>query len=314
VNARILVTGASGFVGPYLVRRLQAEGYRVTALHRRSLAGFGSAGVEHVQCDLTDSGSAETVIRRQDWDAIVHLAGTVPKRWTRLPGDYQVLSNHARIALHLMLGIPPDWNGRLVFLSTLGVYGLPAALPVREEDPLAPMNIYGAAKAAAEEIFLAIARQRRQQLWILRAPGIFSEERRDGGVYHMCLAALRGEPVILRAAIPTPWDLLHVADVVEAIIRCLHAEPAGAGIVNISYGERVGLSLVAARIVRLAATGADIRNAAPFDHPEIEVSVAKAARLFAWPPCSLDTRLASILASLRSGMRNGIAGTADRQS
>jgi len=135
---RTLVTGATGFVGRYLVRDLVARGHEVVAVVRpsRSLpAEFAELGVEVLRADLRRP-SDELAAALRDVDAIVNLAAGTQGSW-RAAFDLNVLT-----AEHLAAAIrAAGWRGRLVHVSSFSVYALnqlPAGALVDERTPLEP--------------------------------------------------------------------------------------------------------------------------------------------------------------------------------
>jgi len=301
----VLVTGATGFLGRLLVERLIAEGYLVTALgYKSAVSPFGRA-VQYRQVDLTDATGAGKVLTPWRWGAVVNLAGFAPKRPTFLPDDYRMLSDHVKINLNVCLTIPPHWSGRFIHISGMNVYGCPQYLPVDETHPCRPINVYGAAKALTEEIVFTLGQKENQDLWVLRLPGLFSETRQTGAVFNFVWAAVRGEPLIISASQPTPWDVFHVADAVEAIVRALRSDFRGPGPINVSYGEPVQLELTARLIVEVAQSRSSVRNPSNISHPVFQMDISRARQLLNWPPCTLRQRLEQLCTDIASKVGAG---------
>lgn len=284
-------------LGQPLVARLVELGYAVTALGKRRRATPPGSGAEYRYGDLAERVSA-ALLRPWRWDAVVHLAGPVPKHHTALPDDYATLSEHVNAALNVCLAVPAHWPGRLVLISGMNVYGNPEYLPVDEGHPRRPVNVYGAAKALAEDVATAVAAERCIDLWVLRVCGLFTEARRSGAVYQFLSAALRGDPVVISALVPTPWDIIHLSDAVEAIARALCSESGTPGPINIGYGEAVDLVSVAQRIVAMTNHRSPIVNETGVHHPKFQMDVEKARRVLGWHPATLDARLESMRRSL----------------
>lgn len=269
--ARVLVTGGTGRLGRPLVARLLAAGYEVTALSRR------------LDGDLSDPAAARERLRPWRWDAVVNAAGPVPHGGTGVHG----FEAHPRIVEAVAAMLPGAWPGRFIHISSMAVYGMPAYLPMDESHPLHPTHAYGRAKAQAEGMSRAAARD----CWLLRCGGLFSEHRPDGALSEFLRAALRGEDLRVTAATPTPWDVLHVDDAVEAVLRALQSPAAGPGPVNVSYGEPVELTALAGWIAAWAGTGAAVRNVTGVVHPVVQLDIRRARSLLAWPPATLSQRL-----------------------
>ncbi len=288
--------------------RLSKEGYVVTALGHKSGVSLFNNSVQYQHADLTDFTRAGKILTPWRWDAIVNLAGMAPKKPTVLPDDYQLLSEHVNIGLNVCQAIPSQWPGRFIHISGMNVYGFPEHLPVDESHPCKPINVYGAAKALTEEIVLGFGQKYNLDMWALRMAGLFSETRETGAVFNFMRGAARGEPLVINAPQATPWDILHVDDAVEAIIRALRANNRGPGPINISYGEPVQLELVAGLIIKMAKSKSKVENRSEISHPVFQMDISKAKRLLDWPPYTLKQRLERLYADITSKIIKGNTG------
>jgi UDP-glucose 4-epimerase len=153
MTKRCLVTGATGALGPSVIRVFRGAGYEVRALVRRRAAADLPDGVEVMEGDIADRAAVETAVR--DVDVVVHLAALlhVVDPPPQLAAEYErvnvegtrVLTEAATAA-----GVR-----RIVFFSTIAVYGDSAGRVLDEETPIAPATAYARTKAAAEAIVLA---------------------------------------------------------------------------------------------------------------------------------------------------------------
>lgn len=294
-----LVTGASGYLGRQLIPRLASEGLIVTALVRARqqealLTALGAS--EIVVGDLGDAHWAAGHCEPWRWDDIVHLAGTVPGRPVGAVAEAEAARTHEQFSRNLERAIPRSWPGRLIVSSSMTVYGVPESIPVSERAPLRPRFAYALGKLRSEEIWRA---SDVSDYWLLRLPGLFSSDRRSGALYHFVVAGLAGKPIELTASRPTPWEVLHVQDAVEAIVRVLRVVQPQRGAMNLGYGENVELESVARQISSLT-TGAAVANCTGVSHPPFQLDISCSRQVLNWPPCSLATRLAELVEELRA--------------
>ena len=295
---RVLVTGGSGFLGQRLVPRLLAAGYVVTATGMSAAASPFAPEVEFLSVDLRDRAAALALLQPWRWDAAANLAGPVPGGNEGWPRDFHTMSAHVNISLNVCAAAAPA--ARIVHTSSMTVYGFPRELPVAEEHPREPLHCYGAAKVYAEDVFSGCLAD-GGDLWVLRLPGLFSEARKGGALYHFARAAVRGEELVVSAAQPTPWEVLHVDDAVHAILLALRSEERNPGAVNVGYGEPVDLLSVARWMAQAAGAGSTVRTEGASAHPEFVMEIARARRTLGWSPAPLHARLGAMLASAAAG-------------
>jgi nucleoside-diphosphate-sugar epimerase len=281
--SRILVTGASGFLGASVVRRLHADGHEVTGLAFRSSGEHG-----YLRGDLADPAVAAALLAPWRWDVVIDLAGPVTSGAEDLPTGIQVVADRTNIALNIR-----RYAGaaRIVHASSMTVYGNPERVDVEEDHPRRPLHLYGLAKRVAEDVYLAA---NNLDAWVLRLPGLFSERRRNGALFHFCRAARAREPLLVQATTPVAWNVLHVEDAAEVLVRAVSAPGHAAGALNISYDEPIDLVSVAKLIADITKTGAPVQNTTGVEHPRFRLVATKAAHVLHWQPPSLRERLEAL--------------------
>lgn len=139
---RILLTGASGFVGHHLAGLLVSRGHRVFGLDRDPEPPMAN-GMEPLYADLMDPKSLKEI--PQSWDAVVHLAGaSIPSLFS---SSAPVISN-LQITLNLLDHLR---EARVLLVSSCHVYGV-SEQRHRESDPVAPQGRYGLSKHLVEQV------------------------------------------------------------------------------------------------------------------------------------------------------------------
>src|SRR5215469_12830650 len=150
----VAVTGATGFLGSHLVRRLVSAGCRPTLLSRSQRYGAFLAGLEGqvdwALCDLTDSDSIHQALRRVKPKTLLHLAGT---RGRDPSADCAILNFYATTRL-LELALRNRVQ-RIVIVGSAEEYGNQPS-PLNEQLPLRPCTEYGISKAMATRHALAL--------------------------------------------------------------------------------------------------------------------------------------------------------------
>lgn len=223
---RVLITGATGFVGSHLVEALAGRGAVIRALVRRTsrTAQLERLGVERVEGGLDDLDALKRAV--EGVDVVFHLAALIAARneaeyeHTNLGGTKRLLDAIAAAA---------DRPRRLVYLSSLAAIGPSReGRPVGRDDTCAPLTAYGRTKLAGEQACLAA--DDLIETVVLRPPVVYGP--RDREMFRFFRLAAKGI-----FPVPTgperPLQLVHVTDLVEAAIRAATA-PAARGIYHVA--------------------------------------------------------------------------------
>ena len=224
---KVLVTGATGFVGRALVPALIAAGHEVAATVRQTPAPSFVDGVTvHWVADIGPDTDWTGALRGVD--AVVHLAGRAHVMSERA-ADPQAEFRRINAAGTECLARAAAAEGvkRFVLMSTVKVMGEETRdAPFCETDTPAPEDAYGASKLAAEQALLAIAGESGLQPVILRPPLVYGPGAK-GNVLSLLKLCRLAAPLPL-AAIDNRRSLIFVGNLVDAVIVCLE-NPAASG-------------------------------------------------------------------------------------
>jgi nucleoside-diphosphate-sugar epimerase len=245
---RALVTGASGFVGAQLVKRLADGGWAVRAATRASWPG-APAGVE--QAIVGDLGpTTEWMAALEDVDVVFHLAGrahVLSETSADPAGEFRRVNadGTARLAASaLRAGIR-----RFVFTSTIGVHGeRTEGVAFTEASSIAPATDYARSKALAEDALRAESGRGLEHV-ILRPPLVYGPDV-PGNLRRLLRLVASGVPLPL-ARVRNRRSLLAVENLVDALEACAR-HPAAAGM---SYLVADGEEFATPQLVRLLADG-----------------------------------------------------------
>lgn len=229
---RVLVTGAGGFIGRVLVARLLDAGLggrrvdRLVALDLSLDDLRDDARLRSVTGSIADAGVLEQALR-EPVDVVFHLA-SVPGGAAEAAPD---LARHVNLdATARLLALLRGQGGcpRLVFTSTVAVYGDPLPVVVDEQTPPRPALSYGAQKLAAEVLVADAARRGWVDACSLRLPGVVARPGDGTGLVSAFMSRLfwrlaAGDPIVLPVrADGTAWwisvgacadNLLHAATI-----------------------------------------------------------------------------------------------------
>lgn len=299
---RVLITGGAGYIGTSLIPMLIAQGHGVICLDPRAhelpalLPGLDRGDLEIVAGSVLDGDLVAALAGR--CDGVIHLAALVgapacdaePERAHRL----NVEGTRA-----LLSAVPRDLP--LVLASTCSVYGRVRAAICTEEEPAAPLSLYAATKAVAEQ---AVTARGGVALRFVTLYGASPRFRWDLLVHTFLRLAARGERLDLFD--PDAYrPLLHVQDASRALIFGLeHVSQLRGARFNVSAGSQALTKReIAACIGRLVpfAVNIDRRNADP-DERDYRVSSARIEALGYRATIDFRQALPALLESVRSGL------------
>lgn len=166
---KVLVTGATGFVGSHLAETLAREGYGVRALARPSsdTGLLEKLGVEIVRGEITDVAAVEKAV--EGCRQVYHVAGMTALRRGSRHEYYAINVEGTRNVATASLKAAIE---RLVYMSTVGVYGIIKSPPVDEGSKTSPDSPYQETKLEGEEVVSSCYKKEGLPVVIARLPGV----------------------------------------------------------------------------------------------------------------------------------------------
>lgn len=234
---RLLVTGASGFVGSHVVEVSSGYKFQLRALVRKQADAerLTAAGVECVQGALEDPVALRQAMAGVT--AVLHLAAVTK---ARTPDEYQRANvGGTQAVIDAMLAAEPR-PARLIYLSSLAAVGPPVdGRPVTRDDPPRPLTTYGRTKLAGEKVCEVAAD--RFQVAILRAPAVYGPRDRD--VFEFFRLANRGVVPLPKAATGRV-QMIHVRDLARSLLLAATSS-AARGVYHVAEAESYGWEEIA---------------------------------------------------------------------
>ncbi|MBI3126050.1 MAG: NAD-dependent epimerase/dehydratase family protein [Candidatus Tectomicrobia bacterium] len=303
---RVLITGATGFIGKALAPRLLARGYCVAGLGRRAPGPEWDAGAEYYECDL--SGAARDVARVV-WDfspeAVVHLAANVPAHGSAEGWDLLKAAAWAARNLFAACGRVPRLP-KVIVASSSAVYG--ACLPgeaISERRPLSPASLYGVSKALVEMLSIRAEKTAgipvvRVRLFNVIGPGQRGEHVASAFAKQIALlAAGPGEGEVLVGNLDSWRDFVDVRDVADAF-GILVERGRRRSVYNICSGRATRIGKVLHLLIASAGLNGKVRVREREPLPELVPyqcgDMGKLRRAGWRPRISLRSTLADLLA------------------
>lgn len=296
---RAMVTGASGFIGQHLVRKLADQGHEVVAAIRPG----GRLNWQEEACrsarvaefDLSRASSVRSAIRSASPEIAIHLA------WYAAPGAYWTSPANldcVTMSLGLARALAECGCRKLIAVGSCAEYDWRYGLLSEESTPLVPRTLYGACKNALRQMLETFCDEASMQfawtrIFYLYGPG----EKKERLVPTVICSLLDGEKARCSRG-EQVRDFLHVEDVAAAISAVATSEFTG--VVNVGSGQRTKVRTIVETIARILGRedaivlGAMAEN--PADPPSLVADVSRLKQVVGWRPAhSLEEGLTSTI-------------------
>lgn len=249
--SRVLVTGANGFVGSALIRRLlEKSGHFVVGTARRPVRGPDHDRLLiHTGLDLAESSDWRTAL--SGCDCVVHTAARVHVMRASSPADTKMFAD-VNVAGTRALAQQAAASGvrRFIYLSSIKVLGeeTAAGRAFRATDEPAPIDPYGVSKLQAEMALRKISEETGMELVIIRPPLIYGPGVRANFAALMT-AVRRGVPLPL-GSIDNRRSLVAIENLTDLIAVCVDHPGASGKVLLVSDGEDLSTPELVRRLAR----------------------------------------------------------------
>jgi UDP-glucose 4-epimerase len=252
---KILVTGGAGFIGSHLVDRLIKEGFSVRVIDNLSsgrlenLAQYrGDPRVEVVMGDLK---KMEDALKAVDGvDVVFHFAANPEVRVSTTNPEIHFNENVVA-TFNLLEAMRRRDVKELVFASSSSVYGEPEQIPVSEDAPIRPVSVYGASKAACENLIHAYVKLYGIKAVILRYANVVGPRLRHGVVWDLInkLRKNLNELEILGDG-KQVRSYIYIDDAVEATIIAWRKSFSNFNVYNVASEDWLTVDEVADEVIK----------------------------------------------------------------
>jgi len=234
---KILVTGAAGFIGSFLSRKLLSQGWEVVGidnlnayydpdLKRARLQWLTNPGFIFLELDLADRPGMEQLFAAHRFDAVVNLAAQAGVRYS-LTNPHAYADSNLLGFVNILEGCRHSGVGHLVFASSSSVYGGNTSMPFSVHDNVDhPVSLYAATKKANEMMAHAYSHLYGMRTTGLRFFTVYGPWGRPDMAYFLFTKAiLAGKPINIFNNGDMARDFTYIDDIVEGVARVIEQPP-----------------------------------------------------------------------------------------
>jgi UDP-glucose 4-epimerase len=295
---RILVTGGAGFIGSHMVDRLLADGHEVVVIDNLA-TGLRENVPAEARFVLGDVSVIEDVERcfEGGLDAVFHIAGQVSliRSYTDPTID---LRTNVMGTLNVLTTCVARRVPRLIYASSMTVYGSDVPLPTPEDSPCEPASFYGVTKYAGERYVHVMAARRdldfQFQVTAFRMYNVYGPRQALDNPYQGVLGIflgnlLRDEPITIFGDGEQSRDFIYIRDIVDGWVGALQNPASYGKSINLGSGKRLSINHVADAVLSaFERTRRDHRvNYAlgrSGEQRHVEADNTRAAQVLGWKP------------------------------
>ncbi|UGY10977.1 SDR family NAD(P)-dependent oxidoreductase [Phyllobacterium pellucidum] len=302
---KAIVTGAAGFIGFHVARRLATEGVQIVAIDNvndyypvalketRLSALDGHAGIRFVRANIANAGELAAAIGEDtDADVVIHLAAQAGVRYSvENPAAYVDANVHGQVTVFeqalRMKKRPP-----IVYASSSSVYGTNSKVPFSESDPVDnPVSVYAATKRSGELLAHSYRHVHKIASTGLRFFTVYGPYGRpDMAPWLFTDAILKGEPIKVYNHGKMERDFTFIDDIVNGVLgamnRILTSPEATAPVYNLGNNKPVALMRFIEMIEKACGREAtkEFAPMPPADVPRTYADIDLAARDLGFSP------------------------------
>jgi NAD dependent epimerase/dehydratase len=296
--AKVLVTGADGFIGSHLTEALVRTGLDVRAFVLYNSSGSWGwldncapdvAGhFEAFAGDIRDPHGVRTAM--EGCDAVLHLAALIAIPYSYHSPDTYVDTN-VKGTLNVVQAARAIGVHRVVHTSTSEVYGTAQFVPITEDHPLQGQSPYSASKIGADQIALSFHRSFDTPVVVIRPFNTYGPRQSARAVIPTVITQLAsGQRRIRLGTVHPTRDFSFVSDTVQGFMAALRAPNVFGETINLGSGFEISIADTASTIAGLMNVDLEIETDQQRRRPEkseverLWADTAKARRLLDWTP------------------------------
>jgi len=284
---KILVTGATGQIGSFLIERLIKENVEVFAVGRNKkelreiLPIVESQKIKFLECDITNEKNIKKNSKFLNGiDFFVHLSsGYRFDLVNSMTSDHHTIEQDLKGTIKILKEFK-NLEG-VLFASSVSIYGKPEYLPIDENCSVNPNHFYGVGKFGAEKILQSFTLKNKIPLTILRIAAVVGERDRSNQIIPICVnRSLKNETINVNEE--SSRDYIHVLDLIEFLIKAIKKNENN--IFNIGSGIKISAEKIIKKIIKLSNSKSQITYSKKSIGYDIVCDISKAVKNLHYKP------------------------------
>src|SRR4030043_534681 len=255
-KAKVLVTGASGFIGSHLTEHLINLGAKITVLleynpnnylgHLKFLQKNMLSEMEQILGDIRDPELIKKIVKGKD--TIFHLGALVSIPYSFI-NPREVFEVNALGTLNILLAARDQEINKIVTTSTSEVYGTALYTPIDENHPLQAQSPYAASKIAADKIAESFYKTYNLPVAIIRPFNTYGPRQSDRAIIPtIIIQALKKSTINIGSTTPRR-DLSYISDTVDGFIKIAESKKSIGQVINIGLGKDISIGELIKKII-----------------------------------------------------------------
>ncbi len=236
----ILVTGVAGFIGSEIAKKLLLLSHEVYGIDDLS-NGYKKnipQGVNFIEADISKSSSLKKIPK--GIDVIFHLSGQSSGE-VSFEDPIQDLKKNTHSTLNLISFIKENNVQKIIYASSMSVYGNVEDSPIKEDHPLIPLSCYGVGKLSSENylrIMLPKTNVVVMRMFNVYGPGQDLKNLKQGMVSIYLSQAIETGTIEVKGSLDRWRDFIFIDDVVSAWVKALNTNLIGHSVFNLGSGKK----------------------------------------------------------------------------
>jgi len=255
---KVVVTGASGFIGSHLVEHLVNLGAKITVLLEytpyndlgslKFLSRNMLSQIEQVPGDIRDPEVIKKLLQKKD--IVFHLAALIGIPYS-FQNPREVVEVNAMGTLNILLAAKDAGVKKIVTTSTSEVYGTAVYAPIDEEHPLQAQSPYSASKISADKIAESFYKTYNIPVAVIRPFNTYGPRQSDRAIIPTIIIQALKKKIIKIGSTTPRRDLNYISDTVSGFIKIAEAEKSIGQVTNIGAGKDISIGELAQMILSI---------------------------------------------------------------